>query len=132
MSFVTGLFTEFSNWISKESLAPNRKQLFQVVLARAADLGLPQQDIQNAQEMVDYNEYQLGFDIIVVQLLECEIEINEPYYQLLKQTAGRLNIPAGDYIFVESLIRSPNHIPKPVSKKLGLLLQMPNARLSNQ
>ncbi|AMR25838.1 hypothetical protein A0257_01175 [Hymenobacter psoromatis] len=108
------------------------KQLFQAVVAGAADLSLPQRDIQNAQGMADYDEYQLGFDIIVVQLFEFEVEINEPYYQLLEQTAGRLNIPASDYIFVKSLIRSPNYIPQPVRKKLGLLLQMLNARLSNQ
>nr|WP_262895994.1 MafI family immunity protein [Hymenobacter rubidus] len=95
-----------------------------MVLAGAATLGLPQRDIQNAQEMLDYDEYQLGFDIIVVQLHEFEIEITEQYFLLLEQVANRLQIPATKYVFVKELIRSPKHIPKPVSDKLSLLLQM--------
>lgn len=96
--------------------------LTQTLLTGAAALGLPQRDVTNAAEMFEQAEWALGFDIIVQQLYEFEVEITAEFFQLTEKTAACLRIPLEEYLFTKQLIRSPDHIPEPVKVRLALLL----------
>lgn len=100
-----------------------RQQLLtQTLLTGAAALGLPLRDVTNAAEMFEQGEWHLGFDIIVQQLYEYEVEITAEFYQLIEQTAACLRIPLEEYLFTKQLIRSPEHVPGPVKNHLASLL----------
>lgn len=105
-------------------------QLTDTLLSGAAALGLPPRDVTNAAEMFRYAEWVLGFDIVVQQLYEFDVEITEEFYRLIEQTATHLCIPADEYLFTKKLIRSPDHIPAPVKEQLALLLTQLNANSS--
>jgi len=121
ISFITSL-------LARKKAKPDKQALLEAVLSGAAALGLPQRDVQNAQDMFDYAEWVLGFDIIATQLFEFEIEITEQYFALLEQTATILQIPPRNYSFIKALLRSPTHIPSPVGRELILLLQLLRSR----
>jgi hypothetical protein len=96
--------------------------LTQTLLTGAATLGLPPRDVANAAEMFEKGEWHLGFDIIVQQLYEYEVEITTEFFQLIGQTAACLRMPLAEYLFTKRLIRSPEHIPEPVKTHLASLL----------
>jgi hypothetical protein len=97
-------------------------QLLHALLAEAITLGLPSTDVQNAQEMLDYDEPILCFDIIANQFDSYDIEITQAFYGLLVTTGQCLNVAPSTYCFNQELIRSSTHIPKPVRQQLASLL----------
>jgi len=80
--------------------------LTQTLLTEATKLGLPQQDVKDAVEMLEHAEYGLCFDIIVTQLYEFDIQITEEFLVLIEQTAACLGMPQEEYAFVRELVRA--------------------------
>ncbi|WP_167856280.1 hypothetical protein [Hymenobacter metallicola] len=54
--------------------------------------------------MFDYAEWEVGFDIIVVQLYEFDIKITEPFFQQVEAVAAGINLPPESYNFLKELI----------------------------
>lgn len=102
--------------------APNCSQLLKALLADAQALGLGPMDAQNAQQMLEYDEPVLCFDILANQLHSYDLEITPAFYDQLT-TAGRcLKVAPATYRFNQELIRSPTHIPQPVRQQLARLV----------
>lgn len=84
------------------------------LLEEAHKAGLPACDYQNAKGFFEEGEDEVGFDIIVQQLYEYELEIPETLVVLAKQIAESMLLPRSSYFFLQDLVRSIDHIPVPV------------------
>lgn len=58
----------------------------------ASALGLHEVDAKNAKQMVDANEWGVGFDIVVTQLGEFEILVTDEFISLAREIASDMNI----------------------------------------
>jgi hypothetical protein len=63
---------------------------------------LPQSDIDNATEMIEHNEFGIGFNIICEQLFEHDIEISEEDYQKIVEIGQKIELPDSKWIFLKS------------------------------
>lgn len=79
-------------------------KLFEDLIDRAHTLGLPEQDILNARDYLEYNEHELCFDLIVTQLHEFNIEIDGQFYVLVSELAKELGVDPENYFFLLELI----------------------------
>ena len=77
----------------------------QLLIDQAVVFGLPDQDVANAAELLEYNEFELAFDSLVEQLYEYSISINAEYYQLVKTSAEKMKLPEQSFIFLKELIK---------------------------
>lgn len=66
--------------------------------------GLNENDILNAKEYFEYNEFELCFDTLTTQLYEFDIIINQKFYELLDKIAKKLKLSEEKYIFMKELI----------------------------
>jgi hypothetical protein len=100
--------------------------LVQALLTEAEALGLDPVDVNNAREMLRYDEKELCFDIIANQFHSYDLEITPAFYELLARTGRCLQVAPESYAFNQELIRSDTHIPKPVregvARVIGALL----------
>ena len=69
-------------------------------------LGLPEKDIQIAQDFLTLNELGLSFDTIVTQMYEYNVEITEEYYRMLTKIGEKMKIPLREYDFMQELIKT--------------------------
>jgi len=77
-------------------------------LVESAEIqGLPDFDLNNAKEFLEYNEYELCFSTIVEQMYEFEIKINEPFFQLVEKMGKAIKLPINSYFFMNELIDKP-------------------------
>ena len=81
----------------------NNKAL-QSLITIADILGLNKEDIGNAKELLEHQEYGLSFDTLITQIYECDIEITKDVYNLITFIGRELGLQAEDYSFMESLI----------------------------
>jgi len=66
--------------------------------------GLNENDISNAKEYLEYNEFELCFDTLITQLYEFDIVINEKFYELIDKIAKAIKLSEEKYIFMKELI----------------------------
>lgn len=92
-------------------------------LLRAAEfLGLPKDDVDNAYDYLQYNEYGLTFDTIVTQLYEYDIEVNDDFYTLTRRVAHEMKLPEENYAFIKDLIRNKESIPRLVKEEIAKVI----------
>ncbi|WP_262922902.1 MafI family immunity protein [Hymenobacter cellulosilyticus] len=82
-----------------------QQEKYWTLLSAATALGLPPRDCANAKDMFDYAEWEVGFDIIVVQLYEFDIKITEHFFQQVEALATGMNLPPKSYNFLKKLIQ---------------------------
>ncbi len=55
--------------------------------------------------MFEHAEWEVGFDIIVVQLYEFDIRITESFFQQAEAVAREINLPPESYNFLRPLVQ---------------------------
>ncbi len=81
-------------------------------------LGLGERDLYNVDEFIKYKEFELGFDTLITQMYEYDIEINDQVYELIVSIGSQLKLSKDKYDFMQELIRRDQKIPKPVAEEL--------------
>ena len=66
--------------------------------------GLPAQDVLNAREMLEYNEWEVGFDTAVTQLYEYSIPVNKEFIDLANEAMKEMKIDSRKYDFINRLV----------------------------
>ncbi len=66
---------------------------------------LPQVVVEEAIEMVDYNEFGVGFEIICQQLFEYNIKISPDIYKQIFVIGKSMEMKENDWNFLEELVR---------------------------
>ena len=74
------------------------------LVAKAKVLGLPDRDVANINDMLEYNEGGIALSILATQLYEHTIFLDVGYYQLLQSVAEKLKLPEQEYVFAKELI----------------------------
>nr|WP_314499225.1 MafI family immunity protein [uncultured Chryseobacterium sp.] len=78
------------------------------VLLEAIDMskifGLNENNISNAKEYLEYNEFESCFDTLTTLLYEFDIVINKKFYELIDKIAKALKLSEEKYIFMKELI----------------------------
>lgn len=74
------------------------------LVTKAKALGLPDRDIANINDMLEYAEYGEALNILTTQLYEHTIFLDTDYYQLLQSVAEKLKLPEQEYVFAKELI----------------------------
>ncbi len=74
------------------------------LVAKAKALGLPDRDVANINDMLEYAEYAVALSILADQLYEHTIFLDADYYQLLQSVAEKLKLPEQEYAFAKELI----------------------------
>ncbi|GGG51390.1 hypothetical protein [Hymenobacter glacieicola] len=110
------------SWWKEYHRLKQREQLVATLLAASYEAGLLPRDYAYAQDMLLVGEYGCAFDIIVQQLYEHEVEISPNLFALVKRAADSILLTPGSYFFLRELIRSPDHIPLPIRKKVASLI----------
>jgi hypothetical protein len=59
-----------------------------------------------AQEFVEYHEYGLGLDTITTQMYEYNIEIDQAFYETIREIADKMKLPPESYSHMKELIKS--------------------------
>lgn len=98
---------------------PTAPEHVESLLQDAQALGLREEDALNAAEMLREGEAVLGFDIIVQQLYEYEVEITPAFHQRIAQTGQALQLDESAYAFTEKLVRSATQIPEAVKHRIA-------------
>ncbi|CAH0191046.1 hypothetical protein SRABI27_01505 [Pedobacter sp. Bi27] len=75
-------------------------------------LGLPQRDLDNANDFLINHEYGLCYDTVITQLYEYDIEIDNKIYSLISKIAKDLSLSENDYLFMKDLVRAETEISK--------------------
>lgn len=82
----------------------NTKDKLKGLITDATEFGLPDTDVKNAAEFLEYNEWGLCFEIIVTQLYEFDIHIDESFYQKAVAIGESMKLPINKYDFIKRLI----------------------------
>lgn len=82
----------------------SNKDILLVLIQRAAEFGLSEQDSNNAIEYLNYNEYGICLELIVTQLYEFDVQISREFYFEIDAAAKRLQLPEESYTFLQELI----------------------------
>jgi hypothetical protein len=75
------------------------------LVAKAKALGLPDRDVANINDMLEYAEYGEALSILATQLHEHMIFLDAGYYQSLQSVAEKLKLPEQEYRFAKELIK---------------------------
>lgn len=67
---------------------------------------LPESDIENAIEMVEHNEFGIGFEIICEQLFEYGVKISPDIYQKIVELGQKMEMPSERWNFLKELIKN--------------------------
>lgn len=78
------------------------KNNLQILINKAQTFGLPSNDIQNAQQYLEYNELELCLDILVQQLYEYEISVDSEFIKIAFQLQCSMKL-SNDYTFLKEL-----------------------------
>ena len=81
------------------------KQILETIINKAALLGLPSVDINNAQDFLKHHEFGLCLEIIIGQAYEHNIKIDKEFYLLVMDATQKMNIPAEKIDFIKELLR---------------------------
>jgi hypothetical protein len=74
------------------------------LVAKAKALGLPDRDVANINDMLEYDEGGIVLSILATQLYEHTIILDAGYYQSLQSVAEKLKLPEQEYVFAKELI----------------------------
>lgn len=88
------------------------------LLGIAEILGLNQRNLDNAAWYIDYQEYELCFDILITQMHEYNIEIDKDVYSLISDIAEKMKLPVEKYSFMQELVRDNPEKSAPMIKFL--------------
>lgn len=88
------------------------KKKLAALIEEAKILGLPQRDLDNANDFLINHEYGLCYDTVITQLYEYDIEIENKIYSLISKIAKDLCLSEDDYLFMKELIRAETEISK--------------------
>lgn len=66
---------------------------------------LPHSDVENAVEMVEYNEFGVGFEIICQQLFENDVKITSDIYEKISDIGQKMEISDESWIFLSDLVK---------------------------
>ena len=95
----------------------------QSLITIADILGLNKEDIDNAKEFLEHQEYGLSFDTLITQIYEYDIEITKDVYSLITFIGKELGFEAKNYSFMESLIRDMDKMPEPIKVELAKIIK---------
>ena len=88
------------------------KKKLAALIEEAKILGLPQRDLDNANDFLINHEYGLCYDTVITQLYEYDIEIDNKIYSLISKIAKDLSLSENDYLFMKDLVRAETEISK--------------------
>ncbi len=74
------------------------------IINQAENLGLPNQNIIDAKELVEHNENGIALELIITQIYEYEIKINKSFYEDIESLAKKFKIKQEHYLFLVELI----------------------------
>ena len=74
------------------------------LVAKAKVLGLPDRDVANINDMLEYDECSEALSVLATQLYEHTIFLDAGYYQLPQSVAEKLKLPEQEYAFAKELI----------------------------
>ena len=80
-------------------------KLLNDLIERAAELGLREEDIKEAKDFLEYNEYFLCFDQIVTQMYEYDILIDSSFYDLVESIAIDWKLETKRYGYLKENLR---------------------------
>ncbi|WP_338790623.1 MafI family immunity protein [Bernardetia sp. MNP-M8] len=80
------------------------KTLITSIISQAANLELPNQNIIDAKELVEYNESGIALEVIITQIYEYEIKINKSLYEDIEKLAKKFKMEEEHYLFLVELI----------------------------
>ncbi|WP_338767738.1 MafI family immunity protein [Bernardetia sp. ABR2-2B] len=80
------------------------KNLINSIINQAANLGLSNQNIIDAKELVEYNERGIALELIITQIYEYEIKINKLFYKDIERLAKKFKMEEEHYSFLVELI----------------------------
>lgn len=66
---------------------------------------LSQKVIEDAREMVKYNEYGVGFEIVCTQLFEYDIKISSEIYEKLEALGKSMKLKEETWNYLRALIK---------------------------
>lgn len=92
-------------WLKEWFGSDKASVLIHQLLAQAGRLGLPTQDAAIAQEHLDYAEWGLAFEHIVVQLFEYAIPLTADFYEQVETCAERMKIAPEAYSILLLLVK---------------------------
>lgn len=88
------------------------KKKLVALIEGAKILGLPQRDLDSANDFLINHEYGLCYDTVITQLYEYDIEIDNKIYSLISKIAKDLSLSEDDYLFMKDLVRAETEISK--------------------
>lgn len=66
--------------------------------------GLNENDLKNAIDFLNQNEFGLCFDTIITQMYEYDLEIDNDVYSLISNIGKSMNLEIDSYYFMKELI----------------------------
>ncbi len=82
-----------------------KKEILEL-LERSAKLGLCEESITDARDFVEYNEYELALDTLLVQLYEYDINIDKIFYDLVISLISKMKLNKSRYMYLKELYRN--------------------------
>jgi len=79
-------------------------ELLNVLIKRAEDFGLNNQDIHHSKEFLLHYEFELCLDHVATQLYEFDLRIDLELYNLILEISHKLKIDTEKYSFIRELI----------------------------
>lgn len=81
-------------------------QQLEALIIKAQKLGLPKTYIENALIEIEYNEFELSFELVVEQMYEYDLKIDDEFYELAMAICDTLKIDKQKYHFLNELKES--------------------------
>lgn len=88
------------------------KKKLAALIKEAKILGLPQRDLDSANDFLINHEYGLCYETVVTQLYEYDTAIDNKLYSLISKIAKDLGLSEDDYLFMKELVRAETEISK--------------------
>jgi hypothetical protein len=83
-----------------------------MLLECAAVLGMREEDLKNAQDLFDHQEYGPCFELIMTQMYEYKVGINKIFFALADEIASHMKLPQERYSFMIELLPVENETPE--------------------
>ena len=81
------------------------QKLLQSIISKAADLGLPDDCLNEAREFLDYNEYGLSLDTILEHVYERELTIDDAFFEAIAEAGEKMHIAVERFNHLRSLLK---------------------------
>ena len=80
------------------------KTLISSIINQSESLGLPDQNIMDAKELIKHNESGIALELILTQIYEYEIKINKSFYKDIERLTKKFKMKEENYSFLVELI----------------------------